>query len=153
MLLKGMNENNGWMFTEYQATWPYGYDFMLDAAQSVIDTDFKGNLQRVAVGAAPGAGQEECLEEVRKFNNLLHDCPTMRQEHGVLIVSGLSEIMNCPLQLMFYNQTNIIRICTSSKSIFSEDGANAFTNYVCSIEIKAYCAATERETLEQQHDV
>ena len=50
MLLKGIHEENGWMFADYQATWKYGYDFMLDAAQTVIDMDFMDRLQRVAIG-------------------------------------------------------------------------------------------------------
>ena len=46
MIFKGLKENNGWMMAEYCATWKYGYDFMLDAAQTVIDTDFHEKLQR-----------------------------------------------------------------------------------------------------------
>lgn len=45
---KGLKENNGWTVAEYSATWIYGYDFMLDAVQTIIDTDFQDKLQRVA---------------------------------------------------------------------------------------------------------
>lgn len=144
MLLKGIREENGWMFADYQATWKYGYGFMLDAAQAVINTDFRDQLQRVAIGSAAGAGQEECIGEVRKAGNILRNCSKVARENGVLIVSGLSSIMECPVQLMFYNQTNVIRLCTPGRTIFEKGGENAFTTYLCSMEIKAYCADTER---------
>lgn len=146
MLLREIHEDNGWMFADYQATWKYGYGFMLDAAQAVIDMDFRDKLQRVAVGSIAGAGQEECIVEVHAAGDVLRNCSKVANENGVLIVSGLSNIMGCSVQLMFYNQTNVIRLCTPFKKIFEEGGDNAFTTYLSSIEIKAYCADVERRT-------
>lgn len=144
MLLREVREENGWMFADYQATWRYSYDFMLDAAQAVINMDFQDNLQRVAIGLLSESKQEECIEEVRASGNILRNCEKVAHENGVLIVSGVSRIMECPVQLMFYNQTNVIRLCTPFKKVFEEGGDNAFTTYLSSIEIKAYCADTER---------
>lgn len=144
MLLREVREENGWMFADYQETWRYSYDFMLDAAQAVINMDFQDNLQRVAIGLLSESKQEECIEEVRASGNILRNCEKVAHENGVLIVSGVSRIMECPVQLMFYNQTNVIRLCTPFKKVFEEGGDNAFTTYLSSIEIKAYCADTER---------
>lgn len=144
MLLKGIREENGWMFADYQATWRYGYDFMLDVGQVVIDKDFKENLQRVAIAELAEAGQEECMDAVRAAGNELRKADKVARENGVLIVSGLSSIMECPVQIMLYNQTSVIRLCTPLKKVFEEGGDNAFTTYLSSIEIKAYCTDTER---------
>ncbi|MGN0695542.1 MAG: hypothetical protein ACI4J5_02115 [Oscillospiraceae bacterium] len=152
MLLKKVYKDNGWMLADYQATWQYGYDFMLDAAQTVIDTDLKDDLQRVAVGRIAGAGQEECIDDVRAAGNILRNCPKAAEENGVLIVSGISRIMGVPVQLMFYDQTNIIRLCTPDKSIFKKHGKNAFTTYMSSMEINAYCTAAERRVRKQLTD-
>lgn len=152
MLLKKVYKDNGWMLADYQATWRYGYDFMLDAAQTVIDTDLKDELQRVAVGRIAGAGQEECIDDVRAAGNILRDCPKTAEENGVLIISGISRIMGVPVQLMFYDQTNIIRLCTPDKSIFKKQGENAFTTYLSSMEINAYCTAAERRVRKQLTD-
>lgn len=144
MLLKGIHEENGWMLADYHATWKYGYDFMLDAAQTVVDTDFGENLQRVAVGTLTGGRQEECMDEVRKAKRVLRDSPKLLEEHGLLIVSGISKLMECPIQLMFYNQTDRILLCTPFKRLFDEYGNDVFTTYMCSIEIRAYCTNTKR---------
>ena len=144
MLLKEVHEENGWMLADYRATWKYGYDFMLDAAQTAIDSDFGENLQRVAVGVLAGGRQEECIDEVRKARNVLRNSRKVSEEHGLLVVSGMSRLMECPIQLMFYNQSDLIRLCTPFKRIFDEYGNNVFTTYMCSIEIRAYCANTER---------
>ncbi len=148
MLLKNINTNQGWVYADYQATWKYGYDFMLDAAQAVIDTDFKNHLQRVTTGKMAGGEQMEYLEAVRRAGNQLRDCEEVKSEAGMLIISGISTIMDCPIQLMFYNQSNLIRLCTPFKELFEKNGDNIFTTYLSSIEIQAYCKATERRTLQ-----
>ena len=66
MIFRGIKENNGWMTAEYSATWRYGYDFMLDAAQIIIDTDFMDKLQRVATAETAGACDVERIDEVRE---------------------------------------------------------------------------------------
>lgn len=143
MLLKKIKKEGHWIFADYQATWNYGYDFMLDAAQAVIDSDLKTELERVAIGQIGMGGQTECIEEVRRAGNVLRRCGKLKEEQGVLMIAGISHVMGCPVQLMFYNQTNVIRLCIPSlyKNIFKKGGKNAFTTYLCSMEIKAYCAA------------
>ena len=122
MIFKGLKENNGWMMAEYSATWAYGYDFMLDAAQTIID-------------------------EVRVHGGVLRDCPSVCGECGVLTVSGVSGIMECPVQFVFYNQTNLVRLYCPFRQYFKEHGEHVFDNYMNSIEIKAYCKDTERRTI------
>ena len=147
MIFKGLKENNGWMMAEYSATWAYGYDFMLDAAQTIIDTDFQDKLQRVATAEVAGAGDIERIDEVRVHGGVLRDCPSVCGECGVLTVSGVSGIMECPVQFVFYNQTNLVRLYCPFRQYFKEHGEHVFDNYMNSIEIKAYCKDTERRTI------
>ncbi|MDE5825540.1 MAG: hypothetical protein K2H91_12770 [Lachnospiraceae bacterium] len=149
MIFKELKENNGWMMAEYSATWIYGYDFMLDAAQTIIDTDFQDRLQRVAAAEIAGARDMEKTDEVRANGNILRDCQSVCEECGVLTVSGISSIMECPVQFVFFNQTNLVRLFCPFKQYFKEHGEHVFDNYMNSIEIKAYCKDTERRTVEK----
>lgn len=146
MLLKEIEKKNHWIYANYRATWRYGYDFMLDAAQSVIDSDFKDGLERVAIGEIAGGGQTECIDDVRRSGNNLRRCGKLAVEQGVLMIAGESRIMECPIQIMLYNQSDLIRLCIpeSFGHIFKKGGDNAFTTYLCSVEIRAYCTAAER---------
>lgn len=145
MLLKKIKKEKNWIFADYQATWGYGWDFMLDAAQTIIDSDWKNELERVAIGKI-GTEDQECTEDVHRAGNELRRCGKLSEEQGILVIAGISHIMECPVQLMFYNQTNVIRLCIPSlyKDIFKKS-ENAFTTYLCSMEIKAYCTAAERK--------
>lgn len=153
MLLKKIEKKNHWIYANYRATWRYGYDFMLDAAQSVIDGDFKEGLERVAIGRIAGDGQTECTDDVRKSGNKLRSCGKLKSEQGVLMIAGESRIMECPVQIMLYNQTDLIRLCIpgSFKHIFKKGGDNAFTTYLCSMEIKGYCAAAVRNAEKREN--
>lgn len=155
MIFKGLRncavpgENGGWMMAEYSATWTYGYDFMLDAAQVIIDTDLQDQLQRVATAELAGAKVIERIDEVKACGNILRDCEAVSRECGVLTVSGISGIMECPVQFVFFNQTNLVRLFCPFKQYFEEHGEHVFDNYMNSIEIKAYCRDTERRTVEK----
>lgn len=145
MLLKQIREDSGWVHADYMATWKYGYDFMLDAAQALIDTDFEEQLQRVSIAEIAGAPDIECLDDVLRCGRILRNCPKVANETGVLMVAGISSIMECPLQIEFYNQTNVIILCTIGRKLFDEHGENVFTTYMSSMEIKAYCAKAARD--------
>ena len=152
MIFAGLKENNGWMVAEYRATWKYGYDFMLDAAQIVIDTDFREGLQRIAVAKMVESADREIIGEVNACGNVLRNCKTAQEECSVLTIAGVSSIMECPVQFSFYNQTNIVRLYCPFKQYFEEHGDHVFDNYMNSVEIKAYCKDTERRTLARTTD-
>ncbi len=146
MIFQGMKEIGNWMMVEYHSTWGYGYDFMLDAAQVIIDSDFKENTQRFAVAEIAGAEDQERLTELKAENYIIRNCDTSTREHGVLTVSGMSDIMECPIQIVFFNQTNIVRLFCPFKKYFEIHGEHAFDNYMNSIEIKAYCKDAVRKS-------
>ncbi len=149
MTYQGMKEINDWIMVEYHSTWSYGYDFMLDAAQVIIDTDFKDNTQRFAVAEIAGADDQERITELKAENYIIRDCETSTKEHGVLTISGVSDIMETPVQMVFFNQTNIVRLFCPFKKYFEIHGEHVFDKYMDSIEIKAYCIDAVRNANKQ----
>ncbi len=149
MTYQGMKEMNDWIMVEYHSTWSYGYDFMLDAAQVIIDTDFKDNTQRFAVAEIAGADDQERITELKAENYIIRDCETSKKEHGVLTISGVSDIMETPVQMVFFNQTNIVRLFCPFKKYFEIHGEHVFDKYMDSVEIKAYCIDAVRNANKQ----
>ena len=158
MTLKAFNEENGWISVDYAATWRYGYDFMLDAAQVLIE-DFGDDLQRLAKAEISGG---EFVNITDKFGGKnIRGCEALRKECGVIAVAGISKVMQCPMQIIFYNQTNAVGLDIPisqipedhpARKIFDErkdQYEHTFDCYMDSVEIKAYCADTERRTIER----
>lgn len=157
MTLKAFKEDGGWISVDYAATWRYGYDFMLDAAQ-VLLADFGDDLQRFAKAEIAGS---DFINITDKIGKNVRDCKELSKECGVIAVAGISKVMECPLQVVFYNQTNAIALDVPvsqmpeshpARKIFDErkDGfEHTFDCYMDSVEIKAYCADTERRTIER----
>lgn len=147
MLFQGIKNENGWVVLEYSATWNYGYDFMLDACQTVSDIDFKHNLQKVCITKNTGEQQYDCLAEVKAANGDLRACEFTAQENAVLSVAGYSEIMGCVLHICFYEHSNLVKVYSPSIQYFNMNGQHVLDNYMNSIEIKAYCMEAERNAM------
>lgn len=146
MIFKNFDNEGDWVHVEYAATWRYGYDFMLDAAQTLL-ADFGNDLQRFAKFEIAGAKSTEIVDEVKACGGKLRECKELSEECGAIAVAGISGVMECPIQIMFYNQTNVVRLDCPIKTLFEEHGEHVFDHYMSSVEIKAYCADTERRTL------
>ena len=158
MTLKNFKEENGWISIEYAATWRYGYDFMLDAAQMVL-ADFGGDVQRVAKAEIAGVPFVEIIDKVNACGGDLRECAALKEECGVIAAAGISRTMECPMQIVFYNQTNVVRLDipiaqipenAPARKIFDERRdkyEHVFDYFMDSVEIKAYCADTERRTI------
>ena len=144
-----IKNDGGWTQVAYMTTWSCGYDFMLDAVQTVIDTDFRDDTQRVAVAKIAGAENTEILDAVKAAGMELRNCSEAAEECGVLTVAGISRIMECPVQIVFFNQTNKVRLFCPVPDYFKKHGDRVFDNYMDSIEIKAYCRAAERKTVQK----
>lgn len=146
MVFKEFDNEGDWVRVEYAATWKYGYDFMLDAAQ-VILADLGSGLQRFAKYEIVGANPVEIVGEVKACGGRLRECKALEEECGAIALAGISSIMECPIQIVFFNQTNVVRLDCPIKAIFEEHGEHVFDHYMDSVEIKAYCSDTERRTL------
>lgn len=146
MVFKEFDNEGDWVHVEYEATWKYGYDFMLDAAQTLL-ADFGNDLQRFAKFAMGVVKPTEIVDEVKACGGKLRECKALEEECGVIAVAGISGVMECPIQITFFNQTNMVRLACPIKAIFEEHGEHVFDHYMDSVEIKAYCSDTERRTL------
>ena len=149
MILRKIREKQGWVQMEYATTWSYNYDFILDAVQEVIDLDLQENLRRVAVTHMENDDEVEYLKEVLEHNRVIRDCPSLVRENAVVIVAGVSRIMEQPIQLVFFNGTAEVCAYCPSWKFLDDNGDHVFDNYMNSIEIKGYCRNAERETLER----
>lgn len=149
MKFVGISTSDGWTEVDYKTTWGYGYDFILDAAQVIIDSDFGSSVQRISVAEVIGGMSTDILKDVISANMNLRDCKTASKERGAFAVAGISNIMNCPVQIMFFNQTDRVKLVCPVPKYFEENGERVFDNYMDSIEIKAYCLDTERKTIER----
>ena len=146
MIFKEIDTEGDWVCVEYAATWRYGYDFMLAAAQAIL-ADFGADFQRFARYQITGCAPDEIVEEVKACGGDLRSCKSLEEECGAIAVAGVSGIMECPVQIVIFHQTNTVRLDCPLKSYFKEHGEHVFDNYMNSVEIKAYCADTERRTL------
>lgn len=156
MTLKDFSEENGWIYADYAATWKYGFDFMLDVAQVLLE-DFGDDLQRFATAEIAG---RELVNITDKLGKKVRCCKALANECGVIAVAGISRVMECPMQITLYNQTNAVGLDVPlaqlpeghpARKIFDErkDGyERTFDVYMNSLEITAYCAGTERRVLE-----
>lgn len=142
-------DENGWIVIDYTTTWRYGFTFMLDAMQAIIDTDFKDNLQHVSIAKVAGTEPINITDEVKNANNNLFNCKSLLEECGVFSIAGISQIMNCPFKIVLYNQTNAVRLFSPASEYFKENDDHVFDNYMNSIEIRAYCKDTERNTIKK----
>lgn len=150
MILKNVHKDeNGWSICDYNTTWNYGYDFMLDAAQTLIDTDFKENTQRLAIAAISGEPFQERMEELRANGLQIRACESIAEECGVLVISGISEIMELPMQFMLFNKSNVVKLYVPDAKVFEEYGDHVFDKYMNSVEIKAYCKDAARTAVEE----
>lgn len=157
MVLKQFKTEGDWISVDYAATWKYGYDFMLDAAQVLLE-DFGDNLQRFATAEIAG---RELVNITDKIGKKIRECSALKDECGVIAVAGISRVMECPMQIIFYNQTNAVGLDVPlaqlpeghpARKIFDErkDGyERSFDVYMDSLEITAYCAGAERRAIER----
>ncbi len=143
MVFKEKKENNGWTNFWYTTTWRMWYEFILCAAEELIKDDLMEHLGRVAFRDMSEA--TECLEAVKANDFDIRQCQDLCNEHGSVIVSGFSKIMECPMQFEFHNQTNLCSVAIPSKmasDLIEKYGNDVFTNYVNSVEIKAHIRHT-----------
>lgn len=142
---------NGWVTVFYSGTWNNNWEFMVDAVQNLV-TDFGDNLQRVAYSAL-GEKDVEILTEVQSHGGDLRKCPSLQTERSTLLAAGISSIMECPLQVVFVNQSAAIGVDCPVREIFDKRGEHVFDNYLNSIEINAYCAGAVRNAKTPKQDL
>ena len=133
-----------WGHYDYRTTWPYGWDFILEATQFLVDTDIE-QVQQLQVGVL-GREETDIVEEFHRAGRRLSDT-SASQENGFLSIAGHSRIMECALKIVLVNQTAGLRLSAMRSQIPQEarDDPQAFTTYVSSLEINGHVAIARRE--------
>lgn len=133
-----------WGQYEYRMTWPYDWDFVLEATQSLLDSDME-QVQQLQVGVL-GREEIDIVHELAPAGRRIHNTSAAK-ERGFLSISGISRAMGCPMKVVFVNQTAGLRVFAHLPSIPEEARSNpqVFTTYVSSLEIKTYMALARRE--------
>jgi hypothetical protein len=146
MLFQGINKSENWVCVNYTTTWKYDYDLALFMAQHIINEDLCEYFQYAATAEERGGDLTECTEQLKAARLSLRDCESTAAMKGTLAVAGLSRIMSCPLQFIFYADTNHMQVMSPAAEYFEKNGDHILDNYLNSVEIMAYCRRTERDT-------
>lgn len=147
-------QEDGWVKVYYTGTWENKWDFMLDALQRII-VDFGEELHKVAYNDRKEQGSEDIdiLAEVKSHGGNLRECESLKTERGILSAAGISSVLICPYQIVFFNHSPSVRIDSPYKKYFDEHGEHIFDNFLNSVEIKAYCDGAVRDVLNTPTDV
>ncbi len=92
----------------------YGWEYMLDWADSLIELDLERISQVLSFSNAT-----EDIDVTESFHEHGERClktPELEEENGALSVGGFSKVLGLPMKVCWYNQTNVLRFIT-----FTED--------------------------------
>lgn len=67
------NGSRGWKSLGYTTTWGYGWDFILDAAQALIDVDWKTGLDKVTWSPLANTEPVDVTDKVKQAGGRLRD--------------------------------------------------------------------------------
>ena len=97
MTLSGVKKEGNWLYSEWQLTYPVGWEHIC-AAASLIYQYTKD--PEILIGDAGGESKANVGDE--------KDILSLN-ESGYLTIRGMSEIVKVPLMITFYNQTDYVR--------------------------------------------
>lgn len=98
----------------FEIPFRYGYVKMLDMAQYVIDYYFFNNISSFRVSILAGMQEKEYKCILRLHRNKLNKCKKIQEEHGVLYLRGESVLLDDEIEVVWFNQTNIIGVAGNS---------------------------------------
>ena len=129
----------------YALTWPVGWEEMLSMVNAVVENDFSRlSVRSLEVGMLAGEKLENVTAELKRANNDIFRTPTAKTEYGVLAVSGVSSIMEAPLRITFWNQTDTCMVQIMGDKAIPKEGKHAYDKYMDSIELSDYIDYTKR---------
>ena len=88
----------------------YGWDMMKDWADYMIGTDLQA-VSQVAVGAM-GAAERDVTASFMQSGRACKQTPELGYEAGMLSVAGMSQVLQAPLKMVWFNQTRVLRFFT-----------------------------------------
>ncbi|MBR4635129.1 MAG: hypothetical protein IKO51_02065 [Clostridia bacterium] len=120
MKLLGVEKRGAWLYSEWRLTYPVGWESILNAVALCWQYMKEPEL---LLGDAGGEKQVpvDRAEEVKKLD-----------ESGTLTIRGFSTIVNVPLMLVFFNQSDMVRLyvaCATEE--FAEADYREFNLSMC----------------------
>ncbi len=140
------------MQLKFSTTWEYRYDFILDAVQEIIKTDYSDSISRIAVKNDGDKEFVECLKELKSADMNVRNSETLSDRHNELVIEGESRIMRCTLEFHFFCDTNVVELTCREKGYIRKKGKHSFDIYMDSLEINAYCRDARRRAI-QKHEL
>lgn len=127
MLLAGVKEDKGWLFSEWRMTYGVGWDKICKAAVALYDTY---------------TDTEILIDNTAQLIQTKQDILKL-DESGTLMIRGLSTVIKVPLMITFVNQTNIVKaVVAMATEEFSQADYQKFNLSMCqlmdSIELAMY---------------
>ncbi|MDO4944710.1 MAG: hypothetical protein Q4E74_05860 [Ruminococcus sp.] len=127
MLLAGVKEDKGWLFSEWRMTYGVGWDKICKAAVALYDTY---------------TDTEILIDNTAQLIRTKQDILKL-DESGTLMIRGLSTVIKVPLMITFVNQTNIVKaVVAMATEEFSQADYQKFNLSMCqlmdSIELAMY---------------
>ena len=105
MVLRNFEEGNGWMTSGWSATWPMGWDMILNCAAACAEDMEHPQLLTVA---GPGSEAEDKTGVAFGEGNGLNR--EVLAEAGLLTIRGMSRLLGVPVSLTFYNQSPYVTL-------------------------------------------
>ena len=88
---------------------PYNWDYMVDTAEYISHADLE-DISTLTVSLLISSNEHEIIEEYYACGNSVKRIPQLHKEQGSLAIGGISQKLQEPLKIVWFNQTNIIRI-------------------------------------------
>lgn len=126
MMLRGVKKEVDWQYSEWQLTYPIGWDSICRGIMPVYE-DIK-DAEILVDGETVAVSKKEEIPEIR--------------ESGRLTIRGMSSILNVPVMLTFYNQLALVRATVAAAGEYAETDYERFNLSMCqymdSIELAMY---------------
>lgn len=88
----------------------YGWETILDWADYMATADL-AHISKVSKAILPGANEIDVLDEYNKYSSF-KKTPSLQEEGGVLSVGGMSKAIGGPMQIVWVNQSQLLRFFT-----------------------------------------
>jgi hypothetical protein len=136
MQLKGVDKKDIFTTLFYELTWKVGWEMIISLVDAIIKLDFiKGTVQSIAVGYIAGAESVDVTEELKAKEYRIKDTAFAKNESGYIEITGVSSIMEVPMKMTIWNQTNRFLLQIVNDTGIEKCGDHCYDKYVDSIEI------------------
>ena len=100
MLLRDLREQDGWIYSSWDLTYPTGWEGILKAAETIYE--YYTGCEVLADGSHAPLRTSKDIASIPEVGNLT--------------VRGLSTILGVPVMITFYNQTRAVEVLVAAAS-------------------------------------